>query len=304
MRLGAFVVTFNRPRILQSTLQAILAQTHPPDMVLIVDNGSLAETEQIARGFSDRQVIFHPMGDNLGPAGAIAHALQWLVEAGCDWIFCGDDDDPPRYADEIERLLKIAAHSGDVGGVGAFGSLWDWRAGKLKRLPDEALNGVAEVDVIVGNGHPVLNSQAIKRVGLPDRHFFFGLDDWEYCLRFRAAGYRLLVDGHLMHRYRARAGRLDLQRRQSFVPRHSYHTIWRQYYSTRNYIFAMNKTFQRPNLARREAVKALGRAFFSWGRGLRYGAAFTSLQLQGVLDGYLGRMGRTVLPQPKYKGHS
>jgi GT2 family glycosyltransferase len=245
------------------------------------------------------------MGENLGPAGAIAYAIQWLIEAEYNWIFCGDDDDPPRYVDEIERLLNViqSTASRDAAGVGAFGSLWDWETGKLKRLPDEALTDVTEVDIIGGNGHPILNSAVIKEVGLPNRHFFFGLDDWEYCLRLRNAGYRLLVDGHLMRDYRARAGRLNFKRRRSLLPRHSYQTIWRQYYSTRNYIFAMNQTFQHPNLARRETLRALGRAFFSWGRGPKYGLAFTNLQIRGVLDGYLGRMGRTVLPQPKYKGN-
>ena len=124
----------------------------------------------------------------------------------------------------------------------------------------------------------------------------FGFEEPEYCLRIRNAGYRFLVNGDLMRLYRTKAGRLNLKRRQSPIPHHTYQSIWRQYYSTRNYIFVMNKTFQRPNLARREALKAVGRTFFSWRRGPKYGFAFTNLQLRGVLDGYLSRMGRTVMP--------
>ena len=76
--------------------------------------------------------------------------------------------------------------------------------------------------------------------------------------------------------------------------------IWRRYYVTRNYIFCMRTTFRRPDLARREAARALGRSLYAWTRGPRYGYAYSRMALRGVRDGYTGRMGRTVLPQPKY----
>lgn len=303
MKLGAVVMTFDRPLLLKENIQLLLEQTYPPDLILVIDNGCLTDTRQVVQSFAHDDVSYHAMGDNLGPAGAGAYGLKQLIEYGCSWIYWGGDDNPPQVPDALERLLKLTNQE-DVGAVGAVGTLWDWKKGKMERLPDQALQGIISVDTI-GSGHQlILRKEAIQTVGLPDTRLFFGLEEIEYCLRIRNAGYRLLVDGDLMREYRARAGRLNLKRQRSLVPRHAYHTIWRQYYSTRNYIFAMNKTFQCPNLARREAFKAFGRTFFSWGRGPRYGAAFTSLQLRGVLDGYLGRMGRTVLPKPKYGGKS
>jgi hypothetical protein len=109
-----------------------------------------------------------------------------------------------------------------------------------------------------------------------------------------------LVNGDLMKGCRARRGHLNWQPRRSIVPSVPYERIWRQYYSTRNYIFAMSRTFQHPHLARRELLKSLARACLSWSRGAKFGVAFTTLQLRAVIDGYLGRMGRTVIPIPKY----
>ena len=169
----------------------------------------------------------------------------------------------------------------------------------MKRLPDRELNGTLSVDVIAGNQQLILRRDVIKTVGWPDTRLFFGLEEPEYCLRIRRAGYRLLVDGQLMREARARAGRLNLKQPRSLRPCASRGEIWRQYYSTRNYIFMMRQTFHRSDLARRESLKAIGRALFSWGRGPRYGATFTRLQLRGLLDGYLNRMGRTVLPRTK-----
>jgi glycosyltransferase involved in cell wall biosynthesis len=301
MRFGAFVITFNRPLILKKTLHLILNQTWPPELILIVDNGNSKDTERAIQAFSNHGVLYHPMEQNFGPAGASAYALQWLTEQGYDLMYWGDDDDPPQSPDIFQQLLKIVdGAEPSIGGVGAVGSLWNWEKGEFNRLPDQTLRGILDVDVIAGNSQLILRGQAIQSVGLPDACLFFGFEEAEYCLRIRRAGYRLLVDGDQMRECRAKAGRLNLNRVRSPLPRFSRGSIWRQYYSTRNYIFAMYRTFQRPDLARRETFKAFIRISASWGRGPKYGASFTTLQLRGILDGYRGRMGCTVMPSPKY----
>jgi hypothetical protein len=217
-------------------------------------------------------------------------------------VYWGDDDDPPQTADSIERLLELAAAAGDdIGGVGSTGALWDWSTGKIQRIPDDDLSGVIDVDVIGGNQQLIIRSEAVKKAGLPDTRLFFGFEELEYCLRLRVAGYRLVVNGEVMRECRARAGRLNLAAPSRLRDCYPYNAMWRGYYSTRNYIFAMNRTFRRPDLARYEALKAVGRACLSWRRGPRVGAAVTMLQMRGIIDGVFGHMGRTVTPAPKYK---
>ena len=222
------------------------------------------------------------------------------VERGSTGSIWGDDDDPPQSSDTIERLLTIATTGGtNVGAVGAVGAMWDWARGEMRRLPDEALTGIIAVDVIAGGSQLIVSGETIARVGVPDGRLFFGLEDLEYCLRITAAGYRLLINGDMMLELRAKAGRFEPRSSALSPSGHSRAGLWRRYCSTRSYIFAMNTTFGRPDLARRELFKATARACLSWVRGLRYGSAFTALQLRGVIDGYLGRMGRTVNPNPK-----
>ncbi len=300
VRLGAFIITRNRPYLLRKTLGLLLSQTRPPDHILVVDNGPSKETESVAAEFGSH-TSYRAMRENLGPAGAAAFGLEQLASQGYDWIYWGDDDDPPIFPDMIERLLEIGESAGpDAGAVSAVGGLWDWTKGRKRRLPDEALSGVVDVHSIPGNGQWILRRQVVLDVGVPDPRLFFGLEELEYCLRIGKAGYRLLVDGDLMMRCRTRWGRLDLKDPRPGLPRSSYDALWRRYYSTRNYIFSMHRTFGRPDLARREAFKAIGRACMSGGRGPKYGSAFTVLELRAILDGYLGQMGRTVTPTPKY----
>jgi hypothetical protein len=241
------------------------------------------------------------MPENLGPAGAGAYAVRELAAAGFDWILFGDDDDPPVFDYAIERLLRLvnARSAEKLGVVGAVGARFDWRKGEADRLRDEELTGVVPVDTI-GTGHQLMVSRAaVEEAGLPDARLFFGGYDPEYCLRIGRAGYRLLVDGELMRKLRENAGRLGRVSTKSLVSTYAYESLWRRYYRTRNYIFTMRETFRRPDLARREAVKAAGRIAWASARGPRYGARFAYLQTLGVIDGYRGRMGRTVAPALK-----
>jgi GT2 family glycosyltransferase len=299
VRLAGFITTMNRPQVLKETLHALQSQTRSLDHVLIVDNANSIDTRDVVASFPASWISYHGMKENAGPAGASAFALERLSAAGYDWIWWGDDDNPPGTADTIERLLAVAARAPkDVGAVGAVGAVWDWRRGQMFRLPDEALKGTVDVDIVAGNQQLILRREAVTSVGLPDARLFFGFEEPEYCLRIRRAGYRVLVDGDMMRECRVRWGRLDWTRSQTSAEV-SHHTIWRRYYSTRNYIYAM-RNFERPDLARHEMLKSVGRAVLSWRRGLKFGCAFTLLQLRGVIDGYRGHMGRTVVPTPKY----
>lgn len=300
MRVASFITTFNRPGRLLEAITATFEQSRPPHHLLVVDNGDPEKSAALLSRFRDLPIAHHAFGDNLGPAGAAAYALERLSREGYDWIAWGDDDTPPRTKDTFRRLIAIAeAAEADVGGVGAVGAHFDWQRGVLVRLPDEALHGVVEVDSIGSGLQLITRRELVETVGLPDARLFFGFYDPEYCLRIRRAGYRLLVDGDLMHEYRRLAGRLQLEARRSVLPRHGRSSLWRRYYVTRNYIFMMRETFGRPGLARREAAQALFRCMTSWGRGPWYGLRFTRHQLLAIFDGYRGRLGRTVLPQVK-----
>jgi len=301
MKFASFVVTFNRPLVLKQTIEILLKQTRPPDALLIVDNGNSPETEALVRSFGDERLQYSAPGSNLGSAGGCAYGLEWFYERGFDWIHCGDDDDPPKTADTLERLLAIVEHENDdkLGCVAAFGNLWDWRTGQFKRIEDDQLTGLIDVDAVGGNSQLIVSRDVIRSVGVPEKQFFFGFYDPLYCLRLKRAGYRIMIDGRLTQEYRVKSGRLNFKLRSALLPRDSANSMWRRFYVTRNYIFSMTRTFGRPDLARREAFRAMGRALASWGHGPAYGLAFTKLQLRGVWDGYRGRLGRTIEPNPK-----
>ena len=300
MKLGAFVLTFNRPHHLEKSIRLLLGQTRSPDTVLVVENGDPVPTRRIVAEVGDPRVVFEATGANLGSAGGTAYGYRWLHERGFELLYCGDDDNPPRTPDTMERLVSLLSSApADVGGVGAVGARWSWDRGELERLSDDELRGPVEVDFVGGGQRQLLRREVISEVGPPNGEFFFGYPDLDHCLRIQQAGYRLLVDGELMLRYREIAGRLGSRPDRRLRPRRSYEAIWRSYYTTRNYIYMMSRTFRRRDLARRQAMKALAWSVTAWGRGPRYAVRFGPLQLRAVVDGYRGRLGVTVPPGAK-----
>ncbi|MBA3292318.1 MAG: glycosyltransferase, partial [Geodermatophilaceae bacterium] len=68
----AVVVTWNRAGLLTRSLSAILSQSSPPDLVVVVDNASTDETAAVlAEQFAGRVDVV-TLARNLGGAGGFA----------------------------------------------------------------------------------------------------------------------------------------------------------------------------------------------------------------------------------------
>jgi hypothetical protein len=299
---GAFVVTWRRPEPLRRTLEALRRQTWPPDAIFVVDNGDDDSASRVARIVGNGQIVCRRTGDNLGPAGGMAFGMRWLAELGFDWILVNDDDDPPWRDDILERLrLLIRKHGDDpkLGAVARSGLRWDWRRGRPTDVPDCDLHGAVELDVTGSGLQFLVRREVIETVGTYYEDLFFSREDEMFCLRMIGSGWKLLADGELLAQTRAskaRAGHIP----SGSVRRHLRQPpAWRGYYATRNYIVEMRRTFLRPDLARREVGRSILRAAAAWLHGPRYATEVTRLQARAVVDGYRGRLGRTVEPVPK-----
>lgn len=299
MRFGSFITTFDRPEALRGCIEAVLGQTRPPDVFLVVDNGSDPATREVVDAYPTVEYV--SPGENLGSAGGCAHGIEQLYERGCDWMHSIDDDNPPTTVDTIERMIGLTERHADerLGAVAATGANWDWSTGEVERIPDSVLSGDLEIDIIGGSNQLTVSRAVVDAIGTPEKQFFFGFYDPLYSLRIKQAGFTIWIDGDLMRTYRELAGRIGIDYGPSLRPRDPSHALWRRYYVSRNYIFRMRTTFHRPDLARREAMKGVARAAMAWTKGPAYGWDYTRLQLRGIFDGYRGRLGRRVDPVKK-----
>lgn len=293
--LYGIVVTYRRPAELRRMLGALATQTKELDRLLVVDNDpdrSAQEVVEILRVL--KRIEYLAAGENLGPAGGIALGMEKLIPAcrDTDWLVLLDDDDPPNPGDLLERVFSLAT-SGlpAVGGVGAVGSRFDLRRGRVVRVPDEELHGTVTVDVIAGNQYPMYRVAAIREVGYFDPTLFFGFEELDFCLRLREAGFDLVAHGEVFRHRRSRrptpyvGTRLRLEEPN-----------WRRYYSLRNLIWILRQRGH-PLAAVRVTLlsgflKPLANLPLTPGlalRNLRFNAG-------AARDAWRGRMGRTLDP--------
>lgn len=299
-KLWCVVVTFRRPVGLEATLTGVLAQTRPPDHVVVVDNEASPSPATEAAVSSARRegvpVELLAPGENLGPAGGTALAMEWILERAGedDWITRVDDDHAPDFPDVFERLERFAREQRGVdervGAVGAVGARYDWRRGRLLRIADEELVGPVEVDYVATNCFPAFSVAAVRDVGPFDPELFYGSSEVEYGLRLRRGGYRLFADSELW----TRLGRVTEHTAGPSLRLRPWN--WRRYYSLRNQIFLLRsygygKTAVRVALLRAIA-KPLANVIVSPVDALFH----LRMNLRAVRDGWTGRLGRTLEP--------
>jgi glycosyltransferase involved in cell wall biosynthesis len=124
MHISVAMCTYNGARFLREQLASIAAQSTPPDELVVCDDGSSDETEEIVRTFA--QSVKFPVRlvvneRNLGPAKNFEKALM-LCEG--DIIALSDQDDC-WYSEKLARLSRIMDADATLGGVFSDGHLMD-----------------------------------------------------------------------------------------------------------------------------------------------------------------------------------
>lgn len=249
-RFAGFLITYERPSVIKDTIDKILQQSVAPEKLLIVDNSDSSETERIVSELAYSRIEYSSVGFNAGPAGAAHYGLRKLAEEGYSWI-AWSDDDPPQFEDSFEKVLGTAEHGTNIGIVGAVGSRFSWSTGMLKRLEDHELKGSVPVDSVAGGMVMVINAEVIKKGVLPNPDLFFGFEELDFCLRTKLAGFEIVVNGELAYRYRQAAGRLNMKdsnRYKGWKFSKSKDSLWREYYSIRNFAYLMRYKYKRPVL--------------------------------------------------------
>jgi len=281
IRFAAFIMTFERSHLLPDTINKIFEQTYPPEKILVVDNSISLKTQQCIEELNHPKLEYHRVGKNIGPAGAAKIGLQKLTDEGYDWIYWGDDDDPPFFEDNFEILLKLGLSEKDCGCVGAVGQYFNRKNGLIVRVPDEELekSGFLQVDSIAGNMSKIINANVIRNHQvLPDESLFFGLEELDFDLSMKKQGYTLLVDRGLYKRYRMESNRMGIKLTRS--GKKDSNKLQRDYYSTRNGLRIMQK-----NHLYLALVFNLLRAIYKILNGFRFGNAYGKRHAKHIWKG-------------------
>lgn len=291
MRFAGFIMTYERPTILIETINIVLSQTLFPEKLLIVDNSLTNNTEELIKSLDNPKIMYHRIGYNSGPAGAAAIGLKILSDEGYDWIYWGDDDDPPIFIDTFEILLQIANCNPYCGCVGSVGQFFNKTTGFIKRVPNKMLQnqGVIEVDNIAGGMSKIVNGKMISEHHFfPVAKLFFGFEELDFDIKIKKAGYKLLVDKSLYWRHRLKANRINHKR--NYFSKKEDGKLNRNYYSVRNtlYICYNNKLYLAFFI---QLSKSIFKPFFNLKFGLTYFKKTIQINFLAVNHFFTNRFG-------------
>lgn len=292
LRFAAFIITYNRELLLCETISVLLRQSIVPQKILILDNGNLPADYIVEKLMREHRVSYHCMGFNAGPAGAAAVGLRMLAAEGFEWVYWGDDNDPPIFLDTFERMFKsnLNDRHSQYELLGTVGHRFNRLSGSIIRTPDGAINtsGLLEVDSIAGNQSMLVHRSVVEAGVLPDPKLFFGFEELDFCLSVKAAGFRIGVDKSLFLRCRQHFNRMGLKETGPYKYPES--ALWRQYYSTRNLLLIFRKhglwsawVFH--------LIRSSVKLFYNFRHGWVYGRKSWRMVSAGLVDGLLGRSG-------------
>jgi GT2 family glycosyltransferase len=240
-------VAYNAASVLPRQVDALLQQKRQVQELVVVDNAS---TDGTSTMLAERypQVTVLKMSENLGAAGAWSAGLAYAaLKERHDWVWTFDDDSVPD-SDSLQRLVDgVETLEGTDDKIGMVAPLpvhretgicyppLLWREGYVKPSPELLSQPVWFADLVILSGCMV-RRDVVEKIGLPRSDFFMDFFDFEYCLRLRAAGYKIAVISGA--RAAHEVGNARTVKWPGYVRIWPDHAPWREYYIARNMAYA------------------------------------------------------------------
>ncbi len=175
---SVIIATYNRADLLRQTVESVLKQTFQDFELIVVDDGSTDDTEEVLKSYRDR--LRYIRQENRGPSAARNLGIR---HARASWISIQDSDDICA-PDHLETLYNVVQRRPDLAMVFANGAYLNDPNGKTiiapqksKRLADK---GVELIDLfsvsIVRLQAALLSREALLAIGGLDEELRIAMD--------------------------------------------------------------------------------------------------------------------------------
>jgi glycosyltransferase involved in cell wall biosynthesis len=115
-RISVIIPSYNRASLLESAVDSALAQTYPPSEIIVVDDGSTDETDEVLARCrlkaQSRQISVHVIKQKQG--GAAKSRNAGIAASTGDWLAFLDSDDiwlPEKLELQVNALRAFGAQS-------------------------------------------------------------------------------------------------------------------------------------------------------------------------------------------------
>lgn len=246
----AMVLTYNRKELLDTCLEAVMAQTHKCDRIVVIDNASTDGTFEMLSDKWAGRVEVYSLPRNIGAAGGFNMGMRIAYRTGADSIWVMDDDVIPE-PDALERLIAANRILEERQILAPFViSTARTPRGHVTNVPDVAsrrnsLSYQAWPELLEHKMVPVrratfvsilLPRRTLARHGLPIASMFIWGEDTEFTLRVTVTqpGY-VVGDSRCLH-VRQMDGNPDIRTENNPLRiRWHYHYIRNSVYTIRKY---------------------------------------------------------------------
>lgn len=183
-KVSVIIPTYNRAQSLSRAIQSVLGQTYKNFELIVVDDGSEDNIEEVVRGFNDSRIKYFRHDVNLG--GSAARNTGIKNSTGEYLAFLDSDDEWLERKLELQVYAMENRPSDDWGGV--YCGLILYKNGTSK-VAEAIKYGNLKKDLLnlewsVGASSTLLISKSVvDNIGLFDEDFKRH-QDWEFLVRF------------------------------------------------------------------------------------------------------------------------
>ena len=228
--IACVVILFDPPKGVLDNIATYLPQV---DQLFVMDNSPAPDPSLAKEVEKWKDATYIPMGSNKGIAAALNAGARVATERGCDYLLLMDHDSQADEGMVAAYRSYITSERGDLSSVAILSPFHFY-----KNYTTRVDGADVERSVAITSG-TLLDLRAYREVGPFLEPLFIDYVDFEYCLRLRLRGYRIVRVGKavLYHTLGDLTSRVIVGRKIG-VTRHS---PLRVYYRTRNRLFVARR---------------------------------------------------------------
>ncbi len=199
---SVIIPTYNRAHLIGRAIQSVLNQTYQDFEIIVVDDGSTDNTEEVMKRFNDERIKYIKHEQNKGEAAARNTGIK--IARG-EYIAFQDSDDE-WLPEKLEKQIKVFENASSKVGV-VYTGFWRIKNGKKTYIPSSKITpkeGDIHNILLEGNfiGGPVtlIKKECFERAGMFDEELPL-LTDWEMWIRLSKYYHFKYIDEPLVISY-------------------------------------------------------------------------------------------------------
>ncbi|WP_214071532.1 glycosyltransferase [Mucilaginibacter sp. dw_454] len=197
-KVSIIVPTYNRSIYLKETLNSILSQSFTDYEIIITDNNSTDDTENVVKSFSDPRIVYSKNPENVGSVNNYNEALK-LVKGTYIHLFSDDDimlaDCLADKVGVLDKYPEIGVVHSDINTIDKNGSIisnnhysfkvykkWAKMHAVSKAFPKEMYHKMLVANNFVCMPAVMFRASVLNKIGLFDAALSY-IVDWQYWLK-------------------------------------------------------------------------------------------------------------------------